>query len=477
MSMKNFFDYRGIRIRPFHLNIYRAYLLLLWLPFVIADGGYSYLFLYPPLVEMKQANHFNFLALCLPSGGFFLLLMIPLLLLMMIRRHSFLRGGFFYRVYQRQMLARLLESNGLYEKKKRKSKDQTREKIIFPKVYYRSTKEILYLTLPTDGMKWHDRFQKIAKTFEEMYISDFISEKKEMGFTTYSLMIDVISKRISIEDCIATDGKVKLMEGVSWDYAEVPHMLVTGGTGGGKTYFLLTLIQALVKVGTVDICDPKEADLKDLQDLGLFRRHVFYGTKWITKCLKNAVAEMNQRYVYMKALPTYKTGKNFAYYDIPPYFVIVDEWAAFYSTLNYKEQDEILGYIKELVLKARQAGVFLILATQRPDAEYFGGGIRDNILFRVSLGKLQEQGYYMTFGNDQKNKAFVNKSIKGRGYVDDGSSVPREFYAPFVPRKYDFIAELKKIPSMKVLDTKEVYPTLNEIEEAYEKFGIDNNHS
>lgn len=83
----------------------------------------------------------------------------------------------------------------------------------------------------------------------------------------------------------------------------------------------------------------------------------------------------------------------------------------------------------------------------------------------------------MTFGNDQKNKAFVNKSIKGRGYVDDGSSVPREFYAPFVPRKYDFIAELKKIPSMKVLDTKEVYPTLNEIEEAYEEFGIDNNKS
>ncbi|EQA5430592.1 FtsK/SpoIIIE domain-containing protein [Enterococcus faecalis] len=178
------------------------------------------------------------------------MLVIPLLLLVVIRRNSFLRGGHFYRVYQRQMLARLLESNGLYEKKKSRSKDQTREKMIFPRVYYRSTKEILYLTLPTDGMKWHDRFQKIAKTFEEMYISDFINEQKEMGFTTYSLMIDVISKRISIEDCIVTNGKVKLMDGVVWDYAEVPHMLVTGGTGGGKTYYLLTLIQALVKVGT-----------------------------------------------------------------------------------------------------------------------------------------------------------------------------------------------------------------------------------
>ncbi len=62
----------------------------------------------------------------------------------MIRRVSFLKGGFFYRVYQRQMLAPLLKSNGLYEKTERKSKEPTTEKIIFPKVYYRNTKEILY---------------------------------------------------------------------------------------------------------------------------------------------------------------------------------------------------------------------------------------------------------------------------------------------------------------------------------------------
>ncbi|EQA3588373.1 MULTISPECIES: FtsK/SpoIIIE domain-containing protein [Enterococcus] len=402
------------------------------------------------------------------------MLLLPLFICLWGRRQSFLKGGFFYRAYQRQMLARMLKSNGLYDKKERKSNEKTTEKMIFPKVYYRNTKEILYLTVPTDGMKWHDRFEKIAKTFEEMYIADFINVQKEMGFTTYSLMIDVISKRITISDCVVTNGQLKLMDGVVWDYAEVPHMLITGGTGGGKTYLILTLIQALVKVGTVDICDPKEADLKDLQDLKLFKGHIFTGTKWITRCLKNAVAEMNRRYVYMKLLPTYTTGKNFAYYDIPPYFIIVDEWAAFFGTLNYKEQDEILGYIKELVLKARQAGVFLILATQRPDAENFGGGIRDNILFRVSVGKLQEQGYYMTFGSDQKNKAFINKPIKGRGYVDDGSAVPREFYAPFVPKGYNFLKEFEKIESMKLLDTREVDPTEEEIEEAQEAFEVKN---
>lgn len=444
----------------------------MWSPALLASGAYGYFVLYPLVNEIFEKQSIDYAALLLPVGGLFLLLLLPMFICLWGRRHSFLKGGFFYRAYQRQMLARMLKSNGLYDKKERKSNEKTIEKMIFPKVYYRNTKEILYLTVPTDGMKWHDRFEKIAKTFEEMYIADFINVQKEMGFTTYSLMIDVISKRINISDCVVTNGQVKLMDGVVWDYAEVPHMLITGGTGGGKTYLILTLIQALVKVGTVDICDPKEADLKDLRDLKLFKRHVFTGKTWITRCLKNAVAEMNRRYVYMKLLPTYTTGKNFAYYDIPPYFIIVDEWAAFFGTLNYKEQDEILGYIKELVLKARQAGVFLILATQRPDAENFGGGIRDNILFRVSVGKLQEQGYYMTFGSDQKNKAFINKSIKGRGYVDDGSAVPREFYAPFVPKDYNFLKEFEKIESMKLLDTREVDPTEEEIEEAQEAFEV-----
>lgn len=434
--MNTFFHYRGRRIRPLHLSVYRTYLLLAWFPFLLFAGYYSYLFIYPLIQMMQQRQIIDWIALLVPIGGLFLILFLPLLVLVMIRRVSFLKGGFFYRVYQRQMLARLLKSNGLYEKKERKSKEQATEKMVFPKVYYRNT--------------------------------------KEMGFTTYLLMIDVISKRIGIEDCIVTNGQVKLMDGVIWDYAEVPHMLVTGGTGGGKSYFLLTLIHALIQIGTVDVCDPKEADLKDLESLHLFKNHVFYGTKWITKCLKNAVEEMNRRYVYMKALPNYTTGKNFAYYGIPPYFIIVDEWAAFFGTLTYKEQDEILRYVKELVLKARQAGVFLILATQRPDADNFGGGVRDNLLFRVSLGKLSEQGYYMTFGSDQKGKAFINKRIKGRGYCDSGSGVPREFYAPLVPRKYDFLAALQQIGSMQTLNIKELLQemTTEEINEAHSAFGL-----
>ncbi|EQA5430593.1 hypothetical protein [Enterococcus faecalis] len=69
--MNKLFEFRGIRIRPFHLNIYRTYLLILWFPFLLVAGGYSYLVLYQLLLEMKETNHFNFFALCVPIGGLF----------------------------------------------------------------------------------------------------------------------------------------------------------------------------------------------------------------------------------------------------------------------------------------------------------------------------------------------------------------------------------------------------------------------
>ena len=83
--------------------------------------------------------------------------------------------------------------------------------------------------------------------------------------------------------------------------------------------------------------------------------------------------------------------------------------------------------IQPLVLKGRQAGMYIILAMQRPDAEYFPSGVRDNLTFRISVGRLSPIGYLMTFGEDFKNKPFYNKDQPGRGYAFPGFDVPVEF--------------------------------------------------
>ena len=64
--------------------------------------------------------------------------------------------------------------------------------------------------------------------------------------------------------------------------------------------------------------------------------------------------------------------------------------------------------------------------------------------FRVALGRMSEMGYGMMFGSDVQ-KDFFLKRIKGRGYVDVGTSVISEFYTPLVPKGYDFLEEIKKL--------------------------------
>lgn len=113
---------------------------------------------------------------------------------------------------------------------------------------------------------------------------------------------------------------------------------------------------------------------------------------------------MVQRSEEMKRHPNYKTGENYAYLGLPPCFLIFDEYVAFFEMLGTKESVGLLSQLKKIVMLGRQAGYFLIVACQRPDAKYFSDGIRDNFNFRVGLGRISELGYGMLFGSDVKKQ-------------------------------------------------------------------------
>jgi DNA segregation ATPase FtsK/SpoIIIE-like protein len=109
-----------------------------------------------------------------------------------------------------------------------------------------------------------------------------------------------------------------------------------------------------------------------------------------------------------------------------------------------RENLEVMSKLKQIVMLGRQAGFFLILACQRPDAKYLADGIRDQFNFRVALGRMSELGFSMMFGSDTQKQFFL-KPIKGRGYVDVGTSVISEFYTPLVPKNYDFLKRIGKL--------------------------------
>ncbi|MFD1414998.1 FtsK/SpoIIIE domain-containing protein [Oceanobacillus jeddahense] len=354
-------------------------------------------------------------------------------------------------VIHRQKLAKMVLENGWYETKqvtkesffKDIPSDKTKEKIShFPKIYYRFEKGLLHIQVEITLGKYQEPLLNLEKKLESGLYCELVSKELHDSFVEYILLYDTIANRISIEEVIAQNGSLKLMESVYWEYDKLPHMLIAGGTGGGKTYFILTLIEALLKTNAkLYILDPKNADLADLTTV---MSDVHYKKEDIMACIDQFHESMMARSEEMKQMEGYKTGENYAYLGLSPHFLIFDEYVAFMELLTSKENTAVLSKLKQIVMLGRQAGFFLVLACQRPDAKYLGDGIRDQFNFRVALGRMSELGFGMMFGSDVQKQFFL-KQIKGRGYIDKGDSVISEFYTPLVPNEHDFLKEIGKL--------------------------------
>ena len=358
----------------------------------------------------------------------------------------FFKRDFVKRLEHRQKLAKMILENGWYESEKTSTsgffKDlssNTKEKITyFPKMYYRMENGELRIRVEITMGKYQEQLLHLEKKLETGLYCELVDKILLESWIEYTLLYDMIGRRISIENVRVEKGKMSLMETIWWAFDELPHMLIAGGTGGGKSYFILTIILALLRTrAIIYILDPKNADLADLGDV---MPNVYYRKDDMIECLTNFYEEMMAFNEGAKKMPGYKTGENYAYMGLAPHFLVFDEYVAFMEMLSAKEREDVLAKLKQIVMLGRQAGFFLILACQRPDAKYLGDGIRDQFNFRVALGRMSELGYSMMFGETTKD--FFLKPIRGRGYVDVGTNVISEFYTPLVPKGFDFMKEI-----------------------------------
>lgn len=309
----------------------------------------------------------------------------------------------------------------------------------FPRFYYRVSGGYMYIRIAMDMQKYQEQFLDLGKTFENGLFCDMQGVEMEEGFICYKFLFNVASHRIGIEDVLPQNGSVQLMKTQWWDFDSLPHALIVGGTGGGKTYTIFTLLKAFLGMGNVYICDPKNSDLADLSAV---LPNVYSKKDGMIMCARKFYEGMVQRLEDMKKMPNYKTGGNYADVGLEPSVLVFDEYVAFLSSLDWKEAEKLLFYLQQITMLGRQVGYFLILACQRPDAKFLPDGIRDQFGLRLALGKLSETGYAMLFG--EVDKSFKPKRIKGRGYADYGTGTISEFYSPYIPKGYDFLAELKK---------------------------------
>ena len=441
------FTYRGMRVRAFYRHIRGITWFIWWFPSLLAIGHYCYL----NLEELKDHP--------LPQvyyiGG---ILVASCLLAYLLNHMCYEKILFFQKLNSLRILSRFLIENNLYLIKNIRRENKTIEKIVLPQVYLKQSRYKIEVRFILEGNKFQDRFLSLGSTLEVMFNGDFRNKTFDKRFITYDIAINRIDSRITINEVEVKDSKLQLMTDVTWDYIEEPHLLIGGGTGGGKTVVLMTIIYALAKIGFVDICDPKNSDLAGLKKIPVFHGRVYTSKEDIIQCFKENVAFMEKRYELMSTSPKFQAGKNFTHYGMTPKFILVDEWAALMAKIDrdYSLQSELMEYLSQLVLEGRQAGVFIIFAMQRPDGEFIKTALRDNFMKRLSVGHLESTGYDMMFGDANKTKEFKKLDeingvkVKGRGYIANNGDLAGEFFSPYVPldQGFSFYDAYAKIPIM-----------------------------
>ena len=174
------------------------------------------------------------------------------------------------------------------------------------------------------------------------------------------------------------------------DIQKMPHLLIAGATGSGKSVLTNSFISSLLMQKTPDelrliLIDPKQVEFSDYNGIAHLLTPVITSMNEVVDWLKYAVYLMENRYTVLakeqvKNIQAYNEKKGFS--AMPYLVVVIDEMADMMMTGNRIETET---QIVRLAQKARAVGIHLILATQRPSVNVITGIIKANIPGRVGM--------------------------------------------------------------------------------------------
>jgi DNA segregation ATPase FtsK/SpoIIIE, S-DNA-T family len=184
-------------------------------------------------------------------------------------------------------------------------------------------------------------------------------------------------------------GKSIVGEDVVIDLGKMPHLLVAGRTGSGKSVCINTLISTIISKSEPDMVkfimvDPKMVELMQYNDIPHLLLPVITEPKLAAVALKWAVNEMEDRYktlskVGVRNLEGYNKLSNVT--PLPYIVVVIDELA----DLMMVAPASIEESIARIAQKARAIGIHLVVATQRPSVDVITGTIKANLPSRISF--------------------------------------------------------------------------------------------
>lgn len=231
------------------------------------------------------------------------------------------------------------------------------------------------------------------------------------------------------------------------DLKKMPHGLIAGATGSGKSVFINSmLISLLYKANPAEVklllIDPKAVEMAPYHDIPHLLAPVISDPQAAAAALQWAVNEMEERYQRLAASGT----RNIEAFNAKaeargefglkmPYIVIViDELADLMMVASSEVQD----YIARITQKARAAGIHLIIATQRPSVDVVTGTIKNNIPTRIAFmvsSQVDSRTILDSAGAER---------LLGRGdmlYLGNGASQPMRLQGTFVENEIDAITD------------------------------------
>ena len=258
------------------------------------------------------------------------------------------------------------------------------------------------------------------------------------------------------------------------DLTSMPHLLIAGTTGSGKSVCINTIILSLIYKHTPDKCkfiliDPKKLELSPYEGIPHLLCPVITEAKRAASVLGWVVKEMESRYRLMTREGVRNIdGYNEKHKKLPMPFivVVVDEM----SDLMLVAGKEIENYIQKLSQMARAAGIHIIMATQRPSVDVITGTIKANFPTRISFqvtSKIDSRTILGEQGAEQ---------LLGKGdmlYMSSANKIVR-IHAPYVSE-----SEIEKINNFLRSQEEPVYvdEILNFADEKESKFDTSNNEN
>ena len=239
-------------------------------------------------------------------------------------------------------------------------------------------------------------------------------------------------------------GKTTSGEISTLNLAKMPHLLIAGTTGSGKSVCLNTIICSLLYNSTPEelkfvIVDPKKVEmtlyksLKGYHLLGMedFEESIVTKPDNATLALRAVEKEMSRRYdiladAVVRNIQEYNAKKVASNEEIMPYIVVVVDELADLMMLNAKEVEQPIARLAQL---ARAVGIHLVIATQRPSVDVITGLIKANFPSRIAFqvaSKIDSRTILDTAGAEK---------LIGRGdmlYLGSGSSEPVRLHNAFL---------------------------------------------